>query len=270
MGAAAVVPMGPAPGGAIGPPGQARGWVLVAPGGVPAASLAPLAALVATLAPPRRLLALAVGPGEAAAETTAGEATAGEAIAAETTAAGRTEGSAQLSGKSSDSGGAGGAAAWADPPQLLAAASEQPGPWLWPLAGDPGAFLGDQGCWAEALGAWRQPTLLLIPAAAASTGPAVAYHALLERQGVPLLGLIQWGGPWQAADRRRDGLPWLGWLADPQGPNSQGLGGQAASPVPAGCQAQVQEQLADPDQAWEAAAELARALQLASSHLDLA
>jgi len=275
LGAAAVVPMGPAPVGAIGPPVPVRGWVLVAPGGVPAAALAPLGALVATLAPPRRLLALAVGPGEAAAETTAGEATAGEAIAAETTAAGRTEGSAQLSGKSSDSGGVGGAAAWADPPQLLAAASEQPGPWLWPLAGDPGAFLGDQGCWAEALGAWRQPTLLLIPAAAASTGPAVAYHALLERQGVPLLGLIQWGGPWQAADRRRDGLPWLGWLADPQGPNSQGpysqgLGGQAASPVPAGCQAQVQEQLADPDQAWEAAAELARALQLASSHLDLA
>jgi hypothetical protein len=254
--------------------------VLVAPGGVPAAALAPLAALVATLAPPRRLLALGVAPGEAAAEATA----------AETTAAGRTDGPAQLSRKSSDSGGAGGAAAWADPPQLLAAASEQPGPWLWPLAGDPGAFLGDQGCWAEALGSWRQPTLLLIPAAAASTGPAAAYHALLERQGVPLLGLIQWGGPWLVADRRRDGLPWLGWLADPQGPNSQapnlegsysqgpnsqgpssqGLGGQAASPAPAGCQAQVQEQPADPDQAWEAAAELARALQLASSHLDLA
>ena len=89
---------------------------------------------------------------------------------------------------------------------------------------------------------------------------------------MPLLGLIQWGGPWLAADRRRDGLPWLGWLADPQGPSSQGLGSQAASPAPAGCQAQVQEQHPDPDpdQAWEAAAELARALQLASSHLDLA
>jgi hypothetical protein len=227
---------------------------------------------VATLAPPRRLLALGVAPGEAAAEAPGAEATAAQTPAGEATAAGRADGPAQLSRKSSDSGGAGGAAAWADPPQLLAAASEQPGPWLWPLAGDPGAFLGDQGCWAEALGAWRQPTLLLIPAAAASSGPAAAYHALLERQGVPLLGLIQWGGPWQAADRRRDGLPWLGWLADPQGPYSQGLGGQAASPVPAGCQAQVQEQHPDqdPDQAWEAAAELARALQLASSHLDLA
>lgn len=248
LGAAALVPMAPAPGGPGGPPGQARGWVLVAPGGVPAAALAPLAALVATLAPPRRLLAPGVGPGAAAAEATAAEATAAEATTAETAGAGRTDGPAQLSRKSSDSGGAGGAAVWADPPQLLAAASEQPGPWLWPLAGDPGAFLGDQGCWAEALGAWRQPTLMLIPAAAASTGPAAAYHALLERQGVPLLGLIQWGGPWLAADRRRDGLPWLGWLADPQDP--------AASQ--------------DQDQAWEAAAELARALQLASSHLDLA
>ena len=238
LGAAALVPMGPAPGEPGGPPGQARGWVLVAPAGVPAAALAPVAALVATLAPPRRLLAPWVGPGAAAAE----------ASTAETTAAGQADGPAQFSRKSSDSGGAGGAAAWADPPQLLAAASEQPGPWLWPLAGDPGAFLGDQGCWAEALGAWRQPTLLLIPAAAASTGPAAAYHALLERQGVPLLGLIQWGGPWLAADRRRDGLPWLGWLADPQDP--------AASQ--------------DQDLAWEAAAELARALQLASSHLDLA
>jgi hypothetical protein len=31
----------------------------------------------------------------------------------------------------------------------------------------------------------------VIPAAAASTGPAAAYAALLQRQGVPLLGLIQ-------------------------------------------------------------------------------
>ena len=219
-----------------GPPGLARGWVLVAPAGVPAAALAPMAALLPALAPPRRLLALERGAGAAAVDPGA---------------ASGADGPAQLSRKSSDSGGAGGAAVWADPPQLLAAASEQPGPWLWPLAGDPGAFLGDQGCWAEALGAWRQPTLLLIPAAAASTGPAAAYHALLQIQGVPVLGLIQWGGPWLAADRRRDGLPWVGWLADPQDP--------------AAFENQDQEQ----DQAWEAAVDLARALQLASHHLDL-
>jgi len=203
--------------------------VLVAPAGVPAAALAPLAALLPALAPPRRLLALELGAGAVAAWV----------VAADPGAASWADGPAQLSRKSSDSGPVSGPAAWADPARLLAAASEQPGPWLWPLAGDPGAFLGDEGCWAEALGAWRQPTLLLIPAAAASTGPAAAYAALLQRQGVPLLGLIQWGGPWLAADRRRDGLPWLGWLAAPQ------------------------------DQAWEAAADLARALQLASHRLDL-
>ena len=91
--------------------------------------------------------------------------------------------------------------------------------------------------------------MLLIPAAAAATGPAAAYHALLQRQGVPLLGLIQWGGPWLAGDRRRDGLPWLGWLANPQDP------------------AVSEDQ--NRDLAWEAAADLARALQLASHHLDL-
>ena len=224
-----------------GPPGQGRGWVLVAPAGVPAAALAPFAALLPALAPPRRLLAWELGAGAVAAGV----------AAADPGAASWADGPAQLSRKSSDSDPASGPAAWADPARLLAAASEQPGPWLWPLASDPGAFLGDAGCWAEALGAWRQPTLLLIPAAAASTGPAAANAALLERQGVPLLGLIQWGGPWLAADRRRDGLPWLGWLADPQDP--------AAS----------QDQAQAKDLAFDAAANLIRALQLASHRLDL-
>ena len=240
LGAAAVGPMSPASAGPGGPPGLARGWVLVAPAGVPAAALAPMAALLPALAPPRRWLAWELGAG---------------VVAADPGAASWADAAAQLSRKSSDSGPASGPAAWVDPARLLAAASEQPGPWLWPLASDPGAFLGDAGCWAEALGAWRQPTLLLIPAAAASTGPAAAYAALLQRQGVPLIGLIQWGGPWLAADRRRDGLPWLGWLADPQDP--------AAS----------QDQALDQDQAQdlalEAAAHLIRALQLASHRLDL-
>jgi hypothetical protein len=121
--------------------------------------------------------------------------------------------------------------------------------------------LGDRGSWAEALGAWRQPTVLLIPAAAAASGPAAAYHALLKLQGVPLLGLIQWGGPWQAGDRRRDGLPWLGWLASPQD-----LAGP--SPELQGSDPQSSSDLA-PEPAWEAAADLALALQLASQSLDL-
>jgi len=222
---------GPRPG-VGGPPGQARGWVLVAPAGAPPAVLKPLEALLLALAPARRLLA---------AELVAG------AAAGDFGAAGWTDRPAQSSRKFSDSGPAGDAGT--ETQRLLAALAGEPGPWLWPLAGDPGAFLGSEGNWAEALGAWRQPTLLLIPAAAAATGPAAAYHALLQRQGVPLLGLIQWGSPWLAADRRRDGLPWLGWLADPQDP------------------AVSEDQ--NRDLAWEAAADLARALQLASHHLDL-
>ena len=214
--------------------GPARGWVVVAPAGVPPAARAPLGALLLSLTPARRLLA---------ADLVAG------AAAGDFGAAGRPDRPAQASRKSSDSGPV--ADACTQPQRLLAALAEEPGPWLWPLAADPGAFLGAEGSWAEALGAWRQPTLLIIPAAAAATGPAAAYHALLQIQGVPVLGLIQWGGPWLAADRRRDGLPWLGWLADPQDP--------------AAFENQDQEQ----DQAWEAAVDLARALQLASHHLDL-
>jgi len=223
--------LGPGPGG---PPGLARGWVVVAPEGVSPAARAPLDALLLSLTPARRLLA---------ADLVAG------AAADDFGAASWADRPAQSSRKSSDSGPA--SDAGTEPQRLLAALAEEPGPWLWPLAGDPGAFLGAEGNWAEALGAWRQPTLLLIPAAAAATGPAAAYHALLQRQGVPLLGLIQWGGPWLAADRRRDGLPWLGWLADPQDP------------------AVSENQDQDQDLAWEAAADLARALQLVSQHLDL-
>ena len=59
---------------------------------------------------------------------------------------------------------------------------------------------------------WRQPTLLLLEAAQLDTGTAAATTALLREQGAPLLGLIQWGEPWQPERRRLDGLPWLGAL----------------------------------------------------------
>ena len=36
--------------------------------------------------------------------------------------------------------------------------------------------------------------------------------ALLKNWQVPLVGLVQWGEPWASAERRRDGLPWLGAL----------------------------------------------------------
>lgn len=97
------------------------------------------------------------------------------------------------------------------PEIALAELLGQPGGWLAPLPLDPGLPL-DHGCWAEALGAWRQPTVLVVEAPQLATGLPAAATALLERWGVPLVGLIQWGGPWDGERRRRDGLPWLGWL----------------------------------------------------------
>jgi hypothetical protein len=46
--------------------------------------------------------------------------------------------------------------------------------------------------------------------------PAAA-TALLRQWQVPLLGLMQWGGTWQADERLRDGLPWLGRLSPENG-----------------------------------------------------
>ena len=106
-----------------------------------------------------------------------------------------------------------------DPAEILAALAGEPPGWLLPLALDPGADLEVPGCWADVLGAWRQPVLLLLPAAAAAAGPARAYRALLDQAGVPLVGLVQEGTPWHPEPRRRDGLPWLGWLvAEPADP----------------------------------------------------
>jgi hypothetical protein len=88
--------------------------------------------------------------------------------------------------------------------------------WLAPLSVDPGLALGGERNWAEALGAWRQPTLLIFDASQLASGWPAAATALLREAGVPLVGLIQWGGVWQPERRRLDGLPWLGDLAVPE------------------------------------------------------
>ena len=97
-----------------------------------------------------------------------------------------------------------------DPARVLAVLAGQPPGWLLALPIDPGQELIGGGCWAEALGAWRQPALLLITPQVPAGAPR-AYHALLQSAGVPLLGLVQIGGSWDPEIRRRDGLPWLGW-----------------------------------------------------------
>jgi len=86
--------------------------------------------------------------------------------------------------------------------------------WLAGLEADVGMPLAKGRCWAEALGAWRQPALLVIPAAQLASGLPSAATALLRQWQVPLVGLLQWGGTWQAEARRRDGLPWLGHLPE--------------------------------------------------------
>ncbi|MFM7550888.1 MAG: hypothetical protein ACKO8I_18905 [Cyanobacteriota bacterium] len=106
---------------------------------------------------------------------------------------------------------------------LLAAAGSAGG-LVW-LGVDPGLALGDGCPWAQALGAWRQPTLLLLDVAQLDTGAAAATTALLRQHQVPLLGLIQWGEPWQPERRRLEALPWLGALAPdrPEGQDDNGL-----------------------------------------------
>jgi hypothetical protein len=94
--------------------------------------------------------------------------------------------------------------------------------WLAPLPLDPGLSLGRAGHWAEGLGAWRQPTVLLLDAAQLDTGWPAAATALLKGAGVPLVGLIQWGGTWEPERRREEALPWLGVLAEPDGAGEGG------------------------------------------------
>tara|TARA_Y100000991_G_scaffold19751_1_gene12864 strand:+ start:444 stop:917 length:474 start_codon:yes stop_codon:yes gene_type:complete len=64
--------------------------------------------------------------------------------------------------------------------------------------------------WAEAVAAWRLPTLLLIPAGERLRSEAALHYSLLKQQQVPVLGLLQVGEPWHPADRQVDALPWLG------------------------------------------------------------
>lgn len=96
------------------------------------------------------------------------------------------------------------------------------GGWLASLPLDPGQSLEDGSTWAEALGAWRQPTLLIIAGPQLPSGAAAATVALLRQWRVPLLGVLQWGGSWCADQRRRDGLPWLGRLEEAEGAEDEG------------------------------------------------
>jgi hypothetical protein len=83
---------------------------------------------------------------------------------------------------------------------------------LVPLPRDPGHPLADGRHWAEALGAWRQPAVVLLDAEQLETGLPAMITALLQQWQVPCVGLVQSGGHWDQPLRRRDGLLWLGAL----------------------------------------------------------
>jgi len=100
------------------------------------------------------------------------------------------------------------------PDRALAALAASPGgsSSLVPLPRDPGHGLSDGRHWAEALGAWRQPTLVLLDAGQVESGLPASISALLGQWQVPCVGLVQWGGAGDGCGRRRDGLLWLGAL----------------------------------------------------------
>jgi hypothetical protein len=111
---------------------------------------------------------------------------------------------------------------------LAALAAGQPG--LAPLPRDPGQPLADGRHWAAALGAWRQPVLVLLAAEQLDTGLPAALTALLAQWQVPCLGLVQWGGSWEPQQRRLEGLPWLGGVgAGPQEEPAAALRSAAAA-----------------------------------------
>lgn len=107
--------------------------------------------------------------------------------------------------------------AGADPDAALAALAAEPAGWLASLAEDPGGWQAWGGSWAQVLGAWRQPCLLLLPPPAVGSGLPAAYTALLEHHGVPLVGLLQLDGTWDGPLRAAEGLPWLGRLGSGPG-----------------------------------------------------
>lgn len=128
----------------------------------------------------------------------------------------------------------------AQPREAMAQLSRCPNPWLAALPLDPGFSLDCGGSWAELLGAWRQPSLMVLEHVQLATGMPAAGTALLQRWQVPLVGLIQVGGPWNPDARRRDGLPWLGCLAgQPAGQPAEATDASAAELTEIGDEALV-------------------------------
>lgn len=98
------------------------------------------------------------------------------------------------------------------PLTLLSDPSSQQG--LVRLSGDAARQRPEGGSWLDALADWRHPLLLLVTGEpdGGVAGSAAAYTALCRQLGAPLIGLVQIGAQWNRLQRRRDGLPWIGWI----------------------------------------------------------
>ena len=98
------------------------------------------------------------------------------------------------------------------PLKLLSDSAAQQG--LVRLSGDAARQRPDGGSWLDALADWRHPLLLLVAGEpdGSVAGSAAAYTALCHQLGAPLIGLVQIGAQWNRLQRRRDGLPWIGWI----------------------------------------------------------
>ena len=98
------------------------------------------------------------------------------------------------------------------PQETLSKPSAQQG--LIRFCGDVARQRPEGGCWLDALADWRQPILMMVAGGAGGdiAGSAAAYTALCHQLGAPLIGLVQIGSQWNRLQRRRDGLPWMGWI----------------------------------------------------------
>ena len=91
------------------------------------------------------------------------------------------------------------------------------------LNGDAARLLPRGSSWLAALADWRIPTLLLtmVDADGEIPGHAAAHAALCHQLSVPLVGLVQLQGHWDQSARRRDALPWCGWVPDADHPRHE-------------------------------------------------
>nr|AUG32729.1 hypothetical protein PLO_756 [Paulinella longichromatophora] len=100
-----------------------------------------------------------------------------------------------------------------DPYKILKILHSRRTPQLVTIIGNRSQSLGLLVEWSKALGATKQPCILLLSDTEgfSISSKAAAHQALLEKYGAPFIGILQIGGTWNPVERRCDGLAWCGW-----------------------------------------------------------